>query len=67
MCASRTSKELLKLFAIQVAITKNFGEQPRPCSFPGMDWHHRRTTVGVLNKMVAAFDAEDFKTSLLQG
>ena len=59
-------KELLELVATQVAIAKNLGEQSRPKSFAGMDWHYCRTAIGVIKKMVAAFDAEYFKTSLLQ-
>lgn len=57
----------MKLLAIQVTITKNLSEQPWPKSFAGVDWHYRRTTIGVMNKMVTPLDAEYFKTSLLQG
>ena len=60
-------KQLLKLLAIQVTITKNLSQQPRPERFAGVDTHYGRTTIGVMKKMVTAFDAEYFKTSLLQG
>ncbi len=59
-------KELLKLLATQVTITKNLGEQPRPNCFAGVNRHDCRTTILVMKKMMTAFDAEHYKTRLLQ-
>jgi len=66
MCPWKPLKKLLKLLAIQVTITKNFSEQPRANCFARVDWYYCRTAIGVMKKMVAAFDAEYFKTSFLQ-
>lgn len=66
MCPLKLLKELLKLLTSHVTITKNFGEQPRANCFARMDWHYRRTTIGVVKEMVAAFDAENLKASFLQ-
>ena len=65
-CALRGLKEFLKLLAIQIAITKNLGEQPRSNSFARVNRHNCRTAIRVMNKMMAAFDAKQYKTSLLQ-
>jgi hypothetical protein len=59
-------EKLLKLLAIQITITKNLGEQPRPKNLAGVNPRYRRTAIGVMKKMMTAFDAEYFKTSLLQ-
>lgn len=60
-------KKSLKLLATQFAIPKNLGQQSRPYGFPRMDWHHGRTTIGVLNEMVTAFDTQYCKARLFQG
>jgi hypothetical protein len=65
-CTLRELKEFLKLLTIQVAVTKNFGEQSRPNGFARVNWHDCRAAIRVMNKMMAAFDAEQFKASLFQ-
>ena len=66
MDCSSLLKELLNLLAIQITITKDFSEQPWSNSFASMDRHNRRTTIGVMKKMVTALDAEHFKPGPLQ-
>ena len=66
MLAAKLLKQLLKLFSTQVTITKNLGEQPGPNCFARVNRHYCRTTIFVMNKMMATFNAEHYKTSLLQ-
>jgi len=66
MIALKPLKEFLKLLAIQVTITKNLSEQPRPNCFARVNWHDCRTTIMVMKEMMTAFDTEHCKTSLLQ-
>lgn len=50
----------------KLSVTKNFSEQPAPNVFACVDWNDRGATVRMLQVMVTAPDADDFKTEALQ-
>ena len=66
MDSAEVLQKFLKLVAAQIAVAKNFGEQPRSYGFAGVNRNDSRTPIAMLQEMMTALDAQHLKTGLLQ-
>jgi hypothetical protein len=53
---------LLKFGKFHLRIFKNLIEQPRPDGFTGVNGNHGATSIGMLQKMVTAFDPQNIES-----
>jgi hypothetical protein len=64
--AGRRSSKLLELFQIELAGTQDFEQQAGSDCLTGVHWHYGLSPVGMLQEVVAAFNAGDHKTRLAE-
>ena len=60
------SQPAFKFFNLNFHVLENFVEQPRPDDFTGMNRNNGSSSVGMPEKMMAAFDAQNDETRVAQ-
>jgi hypothetical protein len=57
----------LQFFPAEIAIPQYLCKKPLADALIPMHWHNRAAAIFVPKKMMAAFDADDYKPDTLQG